>query len=428
MEGHTDKQERRKGGLRRVIAKLKGAFGRRGGKVNAAGSNEGAASQQREEPVAREGGFSEAPVGNTSSPAENVVEDTLISIPPASSNAVLVAEHDNTMSVPEDEKKTESAPPARQNRSGMAAEKAQALFEKYGVTYDPSTAPAVSETKARRVEKPIRIRIHWTCHDCNSQFGGSKTCANCGHRRCGECPRAPAKKIREALENAQNAAREQNGGAGPGMGGMTTALVVEASEAASPALAAERTLSGNIEARTPEDMAADDLPAELSLYVKQQRPSTGVEAVFESQDRTTRRTCHECETHFEPGHADECQHCGHKLCTACPRDPIRRNQSTRDGTDDQERSRKVQKTSTVQRVFRKPRQRIRWTCHECDLTFVDKQKCRGCGHERCRQCPRTPSKKVPPPPDPAVLQSLADKLGGTKVCAEDSEVEATTAE
>lgn len=44
----------------------------------------------------------------------------------------------------------------------------------------------------------------------------------------------------------------------------------------------------------------------------------------------------------------------------------------------------------VQRVYRKPRQRIRYMCHECDVPLLQAQTCSKCGHQRCDQCRRRP--------------------------------------
>ncbi|KAF3354503.1 hypothetical protein HYQ45_008715 [Verticillium longisporum] len=45
-------------------------------------------------------------------------------------------------------------------------------------------------------------------------------------------------------------------------------------------------------------------------------------------------------------------------------------------------------------VHKKPRQRIRRTCHECQGLFIGGSKeCAKCGHIRCTDCPRDPPKK-----------------------------------
>lgn len=42
-------------------------------------------------------------------------------------------------------------------------------------------------------------------------------------------------------------------------------------------------------------------------------------------------------------------------------------------------------------VHKKPRQRVRRTCHECETLFLSGNKtCDKCGHVRCTDCPRDP--------------------------------------
>ena len=42
------------------------------------------------------------------------------------------------------------------------------------------------------------------------------------------------------------------------------------------------------------------------------------------------------------------------------------------------------------RIVNRPRMRVRHTCHECQRTCMRKEStCAGCGHERCKDCPRT---------------------------------------
>jgi hypothetical protein len=279
--------------------------------------------------------------------------------------------------------------PMPSSRSGFSQEKARALFEKYGLTYESLPTSTLKENN-RRVERPIRIRIHWVCHECNTQFGANRTCVNCEHRRCSECIRTPEKRVREILGSANVVEEERPSGQGPA--GLATALVIEAPESAGSALAIEPTQPVRLEPRSAEEIAEDDpLPAHPLLYVLQQRPSAGVELMFPNIARPAERTCHECQAHIESANRSECQQCRHQICSACPQDLGRRIQWSQAGmggfTDSREEAKMV---PTVQRVYRKPRQRIRWNCHECNTMFVDRTRCRACGHERCKMCPRTP--------------------------------------
>lgn len=50
--------------------------------------------------------------------------------------------------------------------------------------------------------------------------------------------------------------------------------------------------------------------------------------------------------------------------------------------------------SSVQRVEKQPRMRVRYTCHECKHTFGREKKCSNCTHMRCDSCVRYPAKKT----------------------------------
>jgi len=50
--------------------------------------------------------------------------------------------------------------------------------------------------------------------------------------------------------------------------------------------------------------------------------------------------------------------------------------------------------SNVQRVQKKKRQRVHWTCHQCSSTFGREKICPQCSHNRCSTCVRYPPKKV----------------------------------
>ncbi|KAI9894999.1 MAG: hypothetical protein M1814_000221 [Vezdaea aestivalis] len=44
------------------------------------------------------------------------------------------------------------------------------------------------------VYKPIKVRIHRTCHECGNEFLRRRNDCTCGHVRCTVCPRSPSKK------------------------------------------------------------------------------------------------------------------------------------------------------------------------------------------------------------------------------------------
>ncbi|ODA76735.1 hypothetical protein RJ55_08006 [Drechmeria coniospora] len=103
------------------------------------------------------------------------------------------------------------------------------------------------------------------------------------------------------------------------------------------------------------------------------------------------------------------------------------------------------KTGGQELVYKKPRQRVRRTCHECQTQFrTGGKRCDGCNHIRCTDCPRDPARtdkypfgypgdvfgpnsipryecehckalfradaEVEPEPDPEILKSIMAKL------------------
>lgn len=261
--------------------------------------------------------------------------------------------------------------PAFSNRMGVSEDKAKALFERYGLKYQPrtpaSTGSSAHASKIRRVEKPVRIRIHWTCHECDRQFGHDRACVHCGHRRCRECSRSPPKKVKAILEEAKQA------------------QIVEEQKVVNKEqiLAAVAPESGTAGARDtelePDDKEEQKAPPQ---YVIEQRPRSAIKLVLRSKTATVRRTCHECLTPFASNNAAECAGCGHQRCNACP---MRSFKSAGEHDPPFEPT----MVATVQRVYRKPRQRVRWKCDRCETMFADGQ-CHSCNHQRCEACVRSP--------------------------------------
>jgi hypothetical protein len=52
----------------------------------------------------------------------------------------------------------------------------------------------------KRVHKSIRMRIRYTCHNCETTFGREKVCEGCSHRRCRRCARSPPLKDQVSLK------------------------------------------------------------------------------------------------------------------------------------------------------------------------------------------------------------------------------------
>ncbi|KAI9841444.1 MAG: hypothetical protein M1838_003578 [Thelocarpon superellum] len=146
-------------------------------------------------------------------------------------------------------------------------QRARAMFEKYGFTLEDHEWFETPE-RTERVQKPIRMRIHRSCHRCQTTFGADKICAQCDHRRCKKCPRYPLKKAKLS-ERADNVASVKSAAKGE-----------------------EGTKQGSHE------------------------------RVRREAKQAIRRVCHQCETHFARGEKT-CSKCGHVRCVDCPRFPAK---------------------------------------------------------------------------------------------------------
>jgi hypothetical protein len=131
-----------------------------------------------------------------------------------------------------------------------------------------------------------------------------------------------------------------------------------------------------------------------------------------------RRTCHKCNATFSS--AKECPNCQHARCTKCTRYPPKRTEAEIVASRERRaaiikankenapiipdytyayKEKKIvltrpSKTGGQDLVHKKPRQRVRRTCHECSTLYISGNKtCEKCGHIRCTDCPRDPPKK-----------------------------------
>jgi len=232
---------------------------------------------------------------------------------------------------------------ASTGRPGLSEERARKLFEHYGLKY-PALKRAQEEppTKIRRVEKPVRIRLHWSCHLCNSAFGRDKVCS-CGHGRCGECARAPAQRVLRILEKSR---KEK-----------------EAAEIQNLAATA-----------SPEDdvvlgLSSTRLAQQAPIDLQTERATAPSPQVEESQsERTPLRFVYTIRSSALGGTG------GLELYHMTPQSPYGRDAAK----------------PSIQRVYKQPRQRVRWTCDVCDTAFTSRDRCANCQHAKCDDCIRSP--------------------------------------
>jgi hypothetical protein len=226
--------------------------------------------------------------------------------------------------------------------------RAKALFDKYGLPFEELDRPCSSDkdgVRRLRVEKPIRMRVRFACHNCSVVFGLSRICQNCEHVRCKECHRSPVRRAKEKSER-----KKLDKGKEPAQ------------------------VESSVEGRSRGGF----------IQMPETTPSAADSQTMAQQIRTT---CHRCEASFVPASAQICIACGHLKCSRCTNEWV--VPQIEDGPtdvhvgDDSKQKRR--------RVYRKPRQRIRWYCHECQSIFIEGTKvCNECLHGRCEQCVRIP--------------------------------------
>ncbi|KAL1389568.1 hypothetical protein HDK64DRAFT_336632 [Phyllosticta capitalensis] len=273
-------------------------------------------------------------------------------------------------------------------RNAAQQERARALFAKYGLTLEAHEwiTTGISHENVQRVEKPIRMRVHRTCHRCQTTFGPDRVCQKCEHTRCKKCPRYPAKKD----DKSKGKARAGEPAAAP---------VVPAPQQSTPRIGSRPTKKGE--------------------YLTMKSRTGGPDLERRPPKQRVRRTCHKCDALFTPPTATSCSSCSHVRCAKCPRDPAKKKKWPDGYPGDAPASDSETEAEMVKRpdrTWRKPRQRVRWTCENCSTLFMEKSKsCSNCGHDRCLNCPRVPAKKARKEHDPAVLKSVEEKLSRFKV-------------
>ena len=271
------------------------------------------------------------------------------------------------------------------------------MFERYGIKFEPRATGKESEVahEVRRVEKPIRVRVHYSCEECGIAFTASRTCLRCGHRRCRDCPRNPPKRVREVLNEAreqqlrerqrqhEQAQQESSEQQQPADNSMPPSTITANDTAAQPDPQPFNVGQEGVLSVEPDDPTQHQ-------YVVQSRPRAGVQSLLRASAQLVRRTCHECQTHFDPANPSTCQMCNHVYCETCQYESLAITTQDPPADNSQEYARTSPSVATVQRVYKKPRQRVRWTCDQCEALFTDRDRCQECGHRKCEDCIRSP--------------------------------------
>ncbi|KAE8350405.1 hypothetical protein BDV28DRAFT_159628 [Aspergillus coremiiformis] len=250
-------------------------------------------------------------------------------------------------------------------------EKTRALFAKYGLTPEPGEWRSHNDMAVQRVAKPIRMRVRRTCHRCQTTFGPDKLCTNCQHVRCKKCPRYPAAKTHDQTATALHTILAQKD-------------------------------------KNPTGTQRKVKEPPLTLPSR----TGGQDLVRKQIKQRVRRTCHRCCTTFAPG-ATECNSCKHTRCKKCPRDPPKLHKYPDGYPGDAEPP-----EEPPARTWRKPRMRVRYSCHQCSTLYLPGQMiCSDCGQEKGAETIRDPPKKPKPEPDPEVVRRVEERLAKLTISA-----------
>lgn len=179
--------------------------------------------------------------------------------------------------MPKKRENPQPVPAMISNWSAVQEDRARALFAKYGLTLEPGEWQSPADMTVQRIDRPVRMRVHRTCHRCQTLFGPDKVCANCQHVRCKKCPRHPAPRSHDG---------------------------------------ADRPLTARVLGAKAKDVRLK--PAEPPLTLPSQ--TGGQDLVHRKPRQRVRRFCHKCNTQFVRK-STECANCQHIRCTKCPRDP-----------------------------------------------------------------------------------------------------------
>lgn len=253
--------------------------------------------------------------------------------------------------------KTVDANAQKVPRAQLFEERAKKLGELYGLELKPSEWHS-TEGHALRVEKPIKMRVHRKCHQCDTSFGASKECSKCKHTRCKQCPRIPSKKT-EAEREESRKKRAQ--------------IIKDRAENA--------------------PIVPDWHPKREKDLVLRRPAKTGTQDLVHKKPRQrVRRTCCGCKNLFTSGNKT-CTACQHVRCTDCPRDPSKKDKYPYGYPGDQPSKRQAY-----------------FECKACKNTFASEPTVTTCPKCFNRNTERLAPKRVEPQPDPEAWKSIQAKL------------------
>ena len=272
-------------------------------------------------------------------------------------------------------------------------ERARKLGERFGLEIKPSEWHS-TEGDALRVNKPIRMRVHRTCHVCNTDFSGiAKECTNCKHVRCKKCVRYPSKRT----EAEKQASREHR------------AAILKKQQENAPIVA---------------DWIVSTKPFTLTIPSK----TGGQDLVYKKPRQRLRRNCCQCNKLFVSGNKI-CPGCSHARCTDCPRDPYVARLLVFYANLPPPFPSKNIKNNVILTTYRPKKDKYpygypgdqfgarsipRYRCHQCKTKYpadaAEGTECTKCAHPRCADCPRLKPQRVEPEPDPEILKTIEARM------------------
>lgn len=251
------------------------------------------------------------------------------------------------------------------------------------------------ETRSR-IERPVQLRVYLICHVCSMRFHRESQCSGCGHEPCPDCSKGPATQVSHLLAAAKSC-RERNDDITtvvPTFMGFPLAQYQPGPTANMPALPpleCDPNCDEDDDDEQADAIMTDAVLATFSRHVRRMESQPDRESPSVPH-RTAQRSCHKCGLGFSMAARHVCVRCRHVRCPRCPRSVVSRGGVLADSSADQDES-ETKSESVIpasRRVYRQPRQRVRYTCEHCRTIFITANRCIECGHQRCRNCIRDP--------------------------------------
>lgn len=246
-------------------------------------------------------------------------------------------------------------------------ERMAALCARYGLPQEAEIVKSASIDSTTRVPRTSRQRVRTNCHVCDTVFKGEKSCAKCGHFKCGNCKRQ--------------------------------------SITASPPPSVK---AGSIIVDVDSESENDDTGDRDDALMKNSR-------IQEPVVEKTNYICHKCTSKFASLTNSICPGCGHERCNRCSRQTLHIAVPKEYVVDGKEPA------TRQKRVYRPPRHRVRHYCESCKQMFPARTStCATCSHRRCKSCTRNPAKKRKTRPEPAseeteALRNVEERMAGIEV-------------